>query len=569
MGRKSKILTEFEIENIIKIYQNEIISVETLAKKFGVGKIKIKKILDSNNIPIRKRGCQKTIGNSTEIENSKIKRYKSNNKKLIAVCKKTGKQYKDINNLSGTLTEHILSEYGDVPVPTNTYQRKKYEITHGKKWFEEYFDIKEIEKDEIKKCPYCNWKTTDIENKSGAFQIHLYNEHNITINEYIKTNPNEINYFKKYKKNIELIQFNNHIVCEICGNKLKYLTNTHLLIHGISTTEYKLRFPNSPIISQNYKNKLIDKYNKTLKYHENKFSSKPQLEIYNYIKSLGVNVKLNDKKLLKGVEIDILIDDFKLGIEYNGLYYHTEKNGKSRQAHLTKTKLMNLYGYNLIQIFEDEWLNNKILIKNKIKHILDKNNDSNKIGARKCKIQLIDNQVKNSFLNLYHTQGSDKSIISYGAYYDNILVGVMTFNNIRGMTSSHDNIFELTRFATNYNYIIAGLASKIIKKFINDYKPLSIISFGDICWVLDVNDNLYTKLGFKLVNILPPDYKYYNPKINRHKRLHKFGFGKTSLKKKYPHLDYTKTEKELTSELGFHRIWNCGLFKYELNLKNE
>ena len=29
-------------------------------------------------------------------------------------------------------------------------------------------------------------------------------------------------------------------------------------------------------------------------------------------------------------------------------------------------------------------------------------------------------------------------------------------------------------------------------------------------------------------------------------------------------MDFNKTEKELTTELGFDRIWDCGLFKYEL-----
>jgi hypothetical protein len=29
-------------------------------------------------------------------------------------------------------------------------------------------------------------------------------------------------------------------------------------------------------------------------------------------------------------------------------------------------------------------------------------------------------------------------------------------------------------------------------------------------------------------------------------------------------LDFTKSEKELTTELGFERIWDCGLIKYEL-----
>ena len=111
---------------------------------------------------------------------------------------------------------------------------------------------------------------------------------------------------------------------------------------------------------------------------------------------------------------------------------------------------------------------------------------------------------------------------------------------------------------------VEALAGKLIKRFINDYNPKNIISFADRRWTLDAYDNLYTKLGFSLVNITKPNYWYYNSKIARNKRLHKFGFGKSSLKKKYPELDFSKTERELTLELGYDRIWDCGLFKYEL-----
>ena len=73
-------------------------------------------------------------------------------------------------------------------------------------------------------------------------------------------------------------------------------------------------------------------------------------------------------------------------------------------------------------------------------------------------------------------------------------------------------------------------------------------------------------MGFNLVAITKPNYYYYNSKVSKYKRFHKFGFGKNNLKKRFPDLDYTKTEKELTSELGYDKIWDCGLFKYELKV---
>jgi hypothetical protein len=80
----------------------------------------------------------------------------------------------------------------------------------------------------------------------------------------------------------------------------------------------------------------------------------------------------------------------------------------------------------------------------------------------------------------------------------------------------------------------------MLKMFINEFKPESIVSFADRRWTPNADNNLYTKLGFELTNIVKPNYYYYNSKINRLKRFHKFGFGKQSLKKRYPHLDFNK-----------------------------
>lgn len=120
----------------------------------------------------------------------------------------------------------------------------------------------------------------------------------------------------------------------------------------------------------------------------------------------------------------------------------------------------------------------------------------------------------------------------------------------------HDGNWNLTRFATNFKYRLPGLANKILKNFIVDNNPNEIKTFLDRRWGT-AQDNVYTKMGFKLVDTLKPDYSY----IKGHTRYHKFGFRKQILHKKYG-LPLTMTEKQMCDKLGFYRIWNCGLFKY-------
>ena len=575
MTKKLK-LTESDERLAIELYTTgQIKNLEVLATKFGVGKIKMKEIFSKYNVERNKKGGQIKHNNTELIIQSKVKELlpEDINHKLIARCKKTGLEIDDVMNYSGALTRHILSIYGDMPIPTNTYQRKKYEMERGKKWYEEYFDIIKVDIGETRKCNLCSWETTDINNKTGCFEIHINDNHHISLGDYLMQYPDEIKFhsifkIKKERENILSLP-ENRVVCQICGEVMKVVTNTHLKTkHGINHDEYKLIFPNEKFMSETSFNIFSTNYKNGNINMKPTWTSKAEIEIKEFIESLGVEVeKSRNRMLLDGHEIDLILPEHKLGIEYNGLYWHTESKGKHSTYHLNKIKLCNNKGYNLIHIFEDEWINKTTIVKSKIKHILNVSSGI-RIGARKCLIKEIKSEDKNIFLNKNHIQGTDKAIISYGAFYNNEMVGVMTFNNLRNMTTNKELEFELSRFATNDTYLISGLASKIIKHFIKKYKPRKIISFADRRWTLNHDNNLYTKMGFELVFITRPNYWYYNSKNDRLKRWHKFGFGKSSLKKKYPYLDFSKSEKELTAELGYDRIWDCGLFKYELDCTN-
>lgn len=493
----------------------------------------------------------------------------------IAICKKTKKEFKDYKNSSGILTQHLLDVYPEIVHPS-TFKKRQYKLKNNKYWHEQYFDIveKDVQKIKTKKCKYCDWETKDLDNKSGQYTLHLKKEHNISIEGYLKEFPNESCFFKtqkiKYEKEKILNSSeNNYITCKICGKRLKYMTNTHLKKHNLTIDEYKINFSQENTISNEYYKKLKTNYNSTLKYCSNNFTSNAQKQILDLLKQNGIICKSNDKKLLNGIEIDILSYEFKIGIEYNGNFYHTEKQGNKNKAyHINKTRLANEKGFSLIHIFEDEWEFKQNIVKSKLLHIFNKANYEKKIYARKCIVKEIDSSVKNVFLNKYHIQGEDRSNLSLGAYHKNELIAIMTFDNIRQMSGKNNpNTYELKRFCSIENCLVIGIAGKFLSYFIKNYNPQKIISFADRRWTLNPETNLYTKLNFKLVKTLPPDYSYYNPQIKRNKRFHKFSFGKSSLKKKYP-LIYKdeKTEWEMMQELGYDRIWDCGKFKYELNL---
>ena len=258
-------------------------------------------------------------------------------------------------------------------------------------------------------------------------------------------------------------------------------------------------------------------------------------------------------------EIDIYISSLRLGIEYNGLHWHSERLGKDKNYHLDKLNKCNEQGIKLIQIFEDEWLNHREICETKLRQICGLNTNP-KIFGRKCEIhEMTDKNAVYDFLDKNHIQGRTGFTIALGTYYNNELVGVMTFKKEK------EGHWDLNRFATDINYQCVGIGGKLFKYFTRNYPFIEIKSFADRRWTTDPTNNLYTKLGFEFDSYVPPTYWYYNPKISRIERFHKFGFRKQHLHNKYG-LPLTMTEREMTESLGYTRIWDCGLIKYVYKL---
>lgn len=78
----------------------------------------------------------------------------------------------------------------------------------------------------------------------------------------------------------------------------------------------------------------------------------------------------NNRSILNGLELDIFIPEVNIGIEYNGLRWHSDKF-KDKNYHLNKLNLCLSKGIKLIQIFEDEYIKNKELVLTKLFRILN------------------------------------------------------------------------------------------------------------------------------------------------------------------------------------------------------
>jgi len=267
----------------------------------------------------------------------------------------------------------------------------------------------------------------------------------------------------------------------------------------------------------------------------------------------------NDRSIITPYELDIVIPDKKIAIEYCGLYWHSELAGKDRNYHLNKLNLCNEKGYKLITVFEDEWLLKKDIVISRLKNILGIDDNITRLYARLCVVKEISTNEASTFCSKYHLQGYNGSSIKLGLFYDNELVSVMTFSKQSiSKGSYHTNgVWELQRFCSKTNHIIIGGSSKLLKYFERTYQWKKIISYADRRWS---DGNLYDKLNFKFEYYTKCNYWYFSEREYPRRR-HRFTLRKSSSM-------VTGTEWQNRINEGWDRIWDCGNLKYvKYNLK--
>lgn len=269
----------------------------------------------------------------------------------------------------------------------------------------------------------------------------------------------------------------------------------------------------------------------------------------------------HDRNTLNGQEIDFLLPDLKIGIEIDGLYYHSSRFINDKNYHINKTRECLDRGIQLIHIFGDEFFKPRALMT-RLRAILKVHRY--RIGARKCEVRRIDTSVKSKFLDKYHLQGDIASSINYGLFFKKRLVSVMTFGGLRKCVNSKpaNGSYELYRYCTINNMNIAGGASKLFKAFIREFDPVDVISYADMRYTTHLN-SVYSKIGMDVVHETGPNYWV----VIGNKRCHRFGFRKSVLKNKLELFDEALTEHENLRNNNIYIIFDCGNLKYKYNHK--
>ncbi len=282
--------------------------------------------------------------------------------------------------------------------------------------------------------------------------------------------------------------------------------------------------------------------------------SKGETELADYMESLGVVVERNRRNLIPPYEIDIYLPEFNIGIEYCGLYWHSEATGKKMDYHRMKHELCSNKGIRLLTIFEDEWVERNTIIKASLRHFVGKSPRG--VYARNTTIREIEWKVAKAFLNEHHMLGCGAPGRHRVAAFDkdDNIVAVMVWgapSDERGSTDA----MEMKRYVcTKYNH--PGVASKLFKWSVNEYNLSKVIAFVDLRFF---EGAFKLSSGFKRVSESKPTL-FWTDGIIRVKRRH---HTKKTLLAMEQFNDSSRTKVSMMKELGFSRIWDCGKYKFQ------
>lgn len=294
---------------------------------------------------------------------------------------------------------------------------------------------------------------------------------------------------------------------------------------------------------------------------KNDHRSLSEVNVEKFINSLGVDTSHHERGFLDEFGADIVCDNEKVIIEYDGLHWHTEEY-HDEHYHLQKSEYAREMGYHLVHIFSDEWEMHEDIVKSRLCQLLRRDipGTTRRFQARSCDVVEVSPEEARKFNNRCHIQGSCPDNYRYGLSYNGELVALMTF----GQSRFAANEFELLRYCTALYTKVVGGAGKLFQHFLRENRleaGVRLVTYADRRWSGD--DAFYTKIGFVRVGVTEPNYYYVNGNVRESRMKYQ--------KHKLVEMGYdpSMSERDIMKSIGMHRIYDCGNYKYEYGVTSS
>lgn len=199
-------------------------------------------------------------------------------------------------------------------------------------------------------------------------------------------------------------------------------------------------------------------------------------------------------------EIDIYLPDYKIGIEFNGNFWHSS-TVRAHDYHIRKSKMAKAAGIRLIHIFEWEW--NDPHRQQLLESLIHKAVGCSRyrILAEDCSVQLVSEDLAQAFNNSNSLQKHQSAQVAYGLFYQDRLIQLMSFDQ----NSSKKRSWKIVGSCAQVEVDVEGGLTKLLMHFVREHQPDSITC---LCDFNRFTGHSYEQLGLKHIGYTTPD-KYW------------------------------------------------------------
>jgi len=540
---------KIDTEKAIELFNNGV-SMHKIAEIIGCSFTKVQK--EINSYEFNRNNPYKII----------------DGKDLIAICKITKKEIKDYDNKSGAITTHLLELYPDMELPSH-YKRKDILYKTFKYWYHDHFDFEYRDIKDTVKCKHCAWETEDVNNVAGSYMNHMINVHNVDVEKHLQEYPEDEIFFKKHKKlndrEIDLKNEDNYVICKECEVKLNRITPTHLSKHNMTMEDYRIKHNiTNPgdLISKRMNDDIIERRKTTFKPKKIHKRSQGENKIINFLNLYNIKTISNERNLLDGFELDIYLPEYNIGIEFNGVYFHSEHTGnKDREYHKSKTNILESKGVKLIHIFDSDYDKYTEKINRMLLDFIEI--DLFKIKNNEYIIDYINENKKNEFIRNNSINISDKSEHCTSSIKDGEILSILCFDY-------KDNKIIINNYINKIGYKIEDDHILMFEEIKRKFKFDQIIGYYNKLWN-NFDGNIFDKFGFIKNKNTDPDFYYirYNG-LDKNILINKDLYSKEYLKERFQDIYSDELSvDELLHQAGYDKIWNSGYIEYVLNPEND
>ena len=273
--------------------------------------------------------------------------------------------------------------------------------------------------------------------------------------------------------------------------------------------------------------------------------TQPERAISLILNKYNIEHEIHNRSIIAPKELDIWIPLHNIGIEVNGLYWHSTQVPKVDRRHIDKFNHCMNVGIKLIQFTDSDVVNKPELIESMILSKLGLL--PNRIMARKCGITEIGIKQANQFYSKWHYQGQTTNAAkSLALIHGNEVVALLSY-------TTKGDITRIERYACKPFTNVVGGYSKLEKRVPGD--TLVTFSLGLIS-----DGSVYRRNGYKTEGYATkPEYYITDgfelmnrQRFMKHKMPALFGAG----------FDPDKTEWENVIANGLMLFFGAGITKW-------